>query len=186
MSFTCYLIAKHPEVQAKLWNEIKSKSLDVKKEHLTTRDLSSLSYMDNVIKEALRLYPAASMVSKRCHEDIQIGQLFIPAETTVSTNIYSGHRMEKYFKNPDIFDPDRFNNELTAEDRNPYAFQPFSSGLRNCIGQKFAMLEMKTVLVKIFSTFELDLFDKDFEIDLIQSGTLKSRNGAQLRFKERN
>lgn len=142
--------------------------------------------MDNVIKEALRLFPPAVMISKRCREDIQIGHVFIPANTTVSTNIYSGHRMEKYFKDAETFNPDRFDDEITAEDRNPYVFQPFSAGLRNCIGQKFAMLEMKTVLVKLLSTFELSLADKNFEVELITSGTMKSKNGAPLRFKERN
>lgn len=167
-------------------NEIKSNSLDITTDHLTTRNLNSLPYMDNVIKEALRLFPPAVLVSKRCHEDIQIGNLFIPADTTIATNIFSGHRMEKYFKEPEKFDPDRFDNEISAKDRNPYVFQPFSSGLRNCIGQKFSMLEMKTVLVKLLSTFELALVDKDFTVDPIQSGTLRSRNGALLMFKERN
>ncbi|XP_063696375.1 cytochrome P450 4d2-like [Culicoides brevitarsis] len=186
LSFTTYLLAKYPEVQEKLWNEIKSNNLDVKSDPLTIRDLNSLSYMDNVIKESLRIFPVATIVMKRCNEDVRIGNLFIPAKTSIATNIFSGHRMEKYFKDAEKFDPDRFNPEITAQDRNPYAYQPFSSGLRNCVGQKFALLEMKTVLVKLLTTFKLELADKDFEVDLIQMGTLRSKNGAPLLFKERN
>lgn len=186
LGFSAYFIAKYPEVQEKLYNEIKANSLHNKSESLTTRELNSLSYMDNFIKETLRFFPPAFMVSKRCHEDIRIGNVFIPKETTIATNFYSGHRMEKYFKDPEKFNPDRFNKEVTAEDRNPYVFQPFSSGLRNCIGQKFAIMESKTILVKLLLTFKLELADKDFEVDVIQSGTLKSRNGAPIIFKERN
>uniref|UniRef100_A0A336KJ13 CSON009391 protein n=1 Tax=Culicoides sonorensis TaxID=179676 RepID=A0A336KJ13_CULSO len=185
LSFVSYLIAKHPQVQQKLIDEIKSNFLDEKTESLKIRDLNTLSYMDNVIKESLRLFPPAPMISKCCHEDIQIGDLFIKADTTVATNIYSGHHSTKYFKNADEFNPDRFDSEVSAEDRNPYVFQPFSSGLRNCIGQKFAMLEMKTVLVKLLSTFEFNLINKDFEVELIQTGTLKPANGIPLIFKER-
>ncbi|XP_063696377.1 cytochrome P450 4d2-like [Culicoides brevitarsis] len=186
LSFVAYFLAKYPEVQEKMYDEIKRNSLDTKSESLTTRELNSLSYMDNVIKETLRLYPPGFMVSKRCHEDIRIGNVFIPKDSTIATNIYSGHRNEKYFKNPEEFNPDRFDTEISANERNPYVFQPFSSGLRNCIGQKFAMMEAKTTLVKLVSTFKLELAEKDFEIDVIQSGTLKSANGAPLIFKERN
>lgn len=185
LSFTTYLIAKHPESQTKLFDEIKLHGFHKRTDSLSIRDLSSLSYMDNVIKESLRLFPPAVMVSKRSHEDMQIGNVFVPAETTISTNIYSSHRSEKYFKDPERFNPDRFGDEITTEDRNPYVFQPFSSGLRNCIGQKFGMLEMKTVLVNLLSEFQLELADEKFKVDPVQSGTLKSRNGAPLKFKTR-
>lgn len=185
LTFAAYLLAKHPKVQERLWNEIKSNSLHVTSNRLTTRDISSLPYLDNVIKEVLRLYPPAPIVLKKCVEDIRIENFFIPAEVTIGINIFSGHRAEKYFKDPEKFDPDRFDNEITAEDRNPYAYQPFSSGLRNCIGQRFALFEIKTVLVKLLSTFEFELVDQDFEIDLIQSGTIKCRNGVPMKFKER-
>lgn len=185
LSFTTYLLAKHPDVQQKVWNEIKTNNLDVKTEPVTIRDLNSLSYMDNVIKESLRIFPVATIVIKRCSEDTRIGDLFIPAKTSIATNIFSGHRMEKYFKDAEKFNPDRFDPEISAQDRNPYAFQPFSSGLRNCIGQKFALLEIKTVLVKLLTAFELELAEKNFEIELIQMGTLRSKNGAPLKFKDR-
>ncbi|XP_063709032.1 uncharacterized protein LOC134837580 [Culicoides brevitarsis] len=186
VAFTLYLLAKHPEIQEKVYDEIRSKSLDVKSEPLTSRDLNSLSYLDNVCKESLRLFPPASVVIKKCNADVRIGNLLIPKNTSISTNIYSAHRNAKYFKNPEKFDPDRFNVELTADERNPYAYQPFSSGLRNCIGQKFANLEMKTIISKLVSAFQFELEDKDFEPDVIQMGTLRSKNGIPLKFMERN
>uniref|UniRef100_A0A336M080 CSON009392 protein n=1 Tax=Culicoides sonorensis TaxID=179676 RepID=A0A336M080_CULSO len=185
LSFTLYLIAKYAEVQEKLFNEIKLNGLHEPTISLKIRDLNALSYMDNVIKESLRLFPALFLAVKWCEEDIKIGDVFIPKYTSFGTSIFSGHRSAKYFTKPNKFNPDRFDAELTAEDRNPYIYQPFSSGLRNCIGQRFAMLEMKTVLVKLLSTFEIKLADNDFEVDVICTFSLKPSNGIPLIFKKR-
>lgn len=65
------------------------------------------------------------------------------------------------------------------------AYQPFSSGLRNCIGQRFALLEMKTVAIKVLSQFKVELGSKDFTVDVIESGSMKSKNGVQLKFSAR-
>ncbi|XP_063696380.1 cytochrome P450 4d2-like [Culicoides brevitarsis] len=183
LSFTLYLLAKNPEVQDKVYHEIKT---NIKSDHLTSRDLNSLSYLDNVCKESLRLFPPAFLIVKQSVEDLRVGDLLIPKNTSIATNIYSGHRMEKYFEDPEVFNPDRFDKEFSNEERNSYIFQPFSAGLRNCIGQRFAMLEMKTILVKLIAEFQCELVDENFEVDVIHMGILRPKNGVPLKFIERN
>lgn len=102
------------------------KSLINPSEPLTIKDLNSLTYLDCVVKETLRHFPAGSMLPKRCLDDVTIGNVFIPADTTIMTLIYGLHMNEKNFKDCKKFDPDRWIEEVTVEDRNPYGNILFS------------------------------------------------------------
>ncbi|XP_063709033.1 cytochrome P450 4d2-like [Culicoides brevitarsis] len=182
MGFVIFLLAKHQEVQEKVFLEIKENSLNQK---LSIRDINSLRYLDCVIKETLRLYPILPDAIKQSAEDFTLRKYFIPAKTSILTSIHAVHRLEKNFKNPDEFNPDRFLDEISNEERSPYTYQPFSAGLRNCIGQRFAMLEMKTLLIQVLSEYKIHLGTKNFEIDLRESTLLFSRNGVNVKFEKR-
>lgn len=182
LGFITFILAKYPEVQDRVYHEIKELGLD---NNLTIRDINSLTYLDCVIKEVLRLYPILPDPMKQCTEDFRFGSIFIPAHTTICTTIHASHMNEKYFTDPEVFNPDRFSDEINAKERSPFTYQPFSSGLRNCIGQKFALLEMKTVLIQILQEYEVQLGMKDFEIDVRNTTLLFSRNGVQIKFKKR-
>lgn len=165
--------------------EICDLNLDKNAGPLTMRAANNLNYAENVIRETLRLFPILSGAHKKCTEDIRIGDVFIPANVSVVTLIYANHHNSKYFENPEMFDPDRWDKEISSEDRNPLAYQPFSAGLRNCIGQKYAVLELKIVMIKLLREFEIDLGYEGFEIDMAQSILLYSRNGVQIKFHKR-
>lgn len=92
-------------------------------------------------------------------------------------------RDPKVFENPEEFRPERFALDSTMENTNPYAYIPFSAGSRNCIGQKFAMLEMKSTISKILRNFEL-LPEGEDPIPLMEL-ILRSKNGIQLGLKPR-
>lgn len=179
------MLAKHPEEQEILYEEIKSNGLVDRSEPLTMRLLNSLSYLDGTIKESLRIYPIFPAVPKKCVEDFHYNGMFIPKEAMILTAFYPNHMDEKYFKNPTKFIPSRWMDEVTVKERNPYAYQPFSSGLRNCIGQKFAMLEAKTAIVKILSQFKVELAVEGFEPDLVVAFSVKTTNGMPLKFIKR-
>lgn len=91
-------------------------------------------------------------------------------------------RMESIWTDPETFIPERFLEEITH--KSPFAFVPFSAGSRNCIGQKFAMLEMKSVVSKILRNFEVTVAPS-YEPILIAEMILRPENGMMLKFQSR-
>lgn len=182
ISFCLFNIAKHPEVQQKVLEEIQEK-IGSDEAALTTQQLSSLHYLELVIKESLRLYPSVPFYGRRLTEDTTIAGYTFPEGCNLLISAYLMGRNSDVFPNPTQFDPTRFDVETTCEKVNPYAYVPFSAGPRNCIGQKFAMFEMKSIVCKIVRNFELSVNNENIEVfsDLV----LKSTTGVMLKVKKR-
>ncbi|CAG9797889.1 unnamed protein product [Chironomus riparius] len=156
--FTLHMIAKHPEVQEKLNKEIQDVIGD---EELTFKSLNEFKYLELVIKETLRLYPPAPMISRRFYEEVNFGDFIAPANANYNIALFSAFRNPEVFENPDEFIPERFLKDLPA-----FAFIPFSAGQRNCIGQKFAMTSIKTNIINILRQFTLISSGKEPEIEI--------------------
>ncbi|XP_067133088.1 cytochrome P450 4C1-like [Centruroides vittatus] len=120
--------------------------------------------------ETLRIYLPATFTIRKNPSDLKVGDYILPAKSSLFINIYGIHHNPTVFENPEVFDPDRFLPEH-CEKRHPFAFIPFFGSPRNCIGQRFAMMEMKTVLANVLRNFRvksLDHRDKIFEsLDVI-------------------
>ncbi|KAF2900477.1 hypothetical protein ILUMI_05712 [Ignelater luminosus] len=108
----------------------------------------------------------------------------LPKNATLSLSIYALHRDPVNFPDPERFDPERFTQENHVG-RSPYAYLPFSAGSRNCIGQKFAMLKMKSLLSKILRNYEL-LEDPEHKLVLPAETVLKSTSGICVGLKKRS
>ncbi|XP_063696378.1 cytochrome P450 4d1-like [Culicoides brevitarsis] len=186
LGFLAYILAKNQDVQQKVYEEICEKGLNNTEKSLKIIDLNSLEYFNTVIKETLRLYPILSGALKESSEDLRVGKIFVPANTAVCTAIRSIHLNEKHFDNPREFDPSRWEQETSKEERSPYTYQPFSAGLRNCIGQKFALLELKCLMVEILREFSMELEDPDFEIDARWGSLGYSKEDIMVKFKARH
>lgn len=182
IAFALYLIARHREVQNKLVEEIKHVLGTDKCKPVTQRDLQDLKYLDMIIKETLRLYPSVPVIGRETTEDIQVGDVIIPARTGVNMNLYAVMRDPDYFTDPHVFKPERFGDETTQK-INPYAYAPFSAGPRNCIGQKFATLEMKSTISKMLRHFEL--LPLGPEVQPIISLILRSATGIHIGLRPR-
>uniref|UniRef100_A0A182TV89 Cytochrome P450 n=1 Tax=Anopheles melas TaxID=34690 RepID=A0A182TV89_9DIPT len=155
ISFTILQLAKHQEIQQKLYEEIDTVlGENAKTIVLTNPLLQELKYLDLVIKESLRLVPPVPLVGRKLLQDIEMNGTVVPAGTTISLNIFCLHRNPEVFPEPEKFIPERFSdaNEIP---RGPYDYIPFSAGSRNCIGQKYALLEMKVTIVKLLASYRI-------------------------------
>ncbi|XP_022171029.1 cytochrome P450 4C1-like [Myzus persicae] len=114
----------------------------------TMEDLKAMTNLERVIKETMRLYPSVTGITRTLKEPLRLDKYTIPSKSVMVVVPHLLHRDENIYPNPEQFDPDRFLPEQ-CNGRHPYAYIPFSAGPRNCIGQKFAMYQMKTVLSTI-------------------------------------
>jgi cytochrome P450 family 4 len=110
---------------------------------------------------------------------ISPGEFTIPAGSMVHLHIYFLHRNPRHFSNPEKFDPDNFLPERVVK-RHPYAYIPFSAGPRNCIGQKFAVLEEKTVLSYMLRHYRLQSLDRREDMKVVADLVLRPENGIRL------
>lgn len=182
ISFALCLISRHPEVQQKIIEEIKEVLGTDKDRPVTLRDLGELKYLECVIKESLRLYPPVPIIGRHFTEDVVIRGNKIPAGTNYTVGIYVTLRDPMYFSEPEKFKPERFLDD-SMNKMNAYAYIPFSAGPRNCIGQKFAILEMKSTISKILRHFEL--LPLGPEVRPMMNLVLRSANGNHVGLKPR-
>lgn len=172
--FTLYNIAKYPDVQKKLNEEI----LEIlSHEEFSFRSLGKFKYLEMIIKETLRLYPPVPIISRRLQEEVKFDDFTAPSNTNYNLALYVIFNDEKNFHNPQEFIPERF-----LENIPPFAYCPFSAGSRNCIGQKFAMTNIKTTVINILRNFEL--FDSGEKPKLELHITMKC-NKMLIGFKEK-
>lgn len=182
-SWAVHMIGSHPEVQKKLHAEIDS-VFGSSNRQLKSEDLGELKYLECIIKETLRLFPSVPFFSRRVSEDIEVAGYKLPKGSSCSVFTYLVHRDERFYPDPEKFDPDRFLPENSAE-RHPYAFIPFSAGKRNCIGQRFALMEEKIILANIFRRFEVKSLKTTEEITPSAELVLRPLHGIPISLKPR-
>lgn len=174
------LLAKHPNVLEKLENELET----VLHGNIPTmEDFPKLQYAKQVIQESMRLYPPVWGISREVLEDCEIGGYHLPAGATVFMNQWVIQRDPRFFKDPEDFNPDRWEDNQLSHLSN-YAYFPFGGGQRLCIGKSFAMMEAVFLLVTIGSKFRLSL-QVDHPIELHASLSLRPKHGIKMIFAKR-
>jgi cytochrome P450 len=153
LSWTWYLLSKHPEVETRLHKEL-DRVLGSRLPILA--DIQSLAYTEKVITESLRLYPPAWMTARRALDDYQVGGYVAPARSIVMMSQYVMHRDARYFLEPLRFDPERWTPEFRAA-LPKYAYFPFGGGPRGCIGEGFAWMEMVLIVATLAQRWKLRL-----------------------------
>ncbi|NXS60561.1 CP4B1 protein, partial [Brachypteracias leptosomus] len=181
ISWLFYCLALHPEYQQRCREEIQEILGD--RDTIEWEDLGKMTYTTMCIKESLRLFPPVPSVSRYLSKPVTFSDgRSLPAGCQVALNIFAIHRNRDVWKDPEIFDPLRFSPENSAQ-RHSHAFLPFSGGSRNCIGQQFAMNEMKVALALTLLRFEL-YPNPSKPPTLIPQLILRSNNGIHLHLKK--
>ncbi|XP_042714884.2 ultra-long-chain fatty acid omega-hydroxylase-like isoform X6 [Chrysemys picta bellii] len=179
LSWVLYNLACHPEYQERCREEIKDLMQDKESEEIEWEDLSQMPFSTMCIKESLRLHPPVPAVSRRCTEDIKLPDgCVLPKGNICLISIYGTHHNPAVWPEPQAYNPHRFNLE-NAKNQPPLAFMPFSAGPRNCIGQNFAMAEMKVVLALTLLRFAVGL-DESRPVRRKPELILRSENGLWL------
>ena len=149
LSYLAFILAKHPKIQEKLLEEI-DEAVNNRGDMPLYDFVNSLEYLDRVLCEVLRLYTPGYLIHRRCKEACTVNGLNIPAGVDVFMPPYVLHRDPTLWPDPEKFDPDRFSPE-NREGQAPYSYMPFGMGPRQCIGYRFALLEMKSAMIKVLS-----------------------------------
>ncbi|XP_004691967.2 PREDICTED: cytochrome P450 3A12-like [Condylura cristata] len=150
LSFLMYALATHPDVQKKLQDEIDATFPN--KAPPTYDTVMQMEYLDMVMNEGLRLYPIAGRVERVCKKDVEVQGIFIPKGTVIMMPIFVLHKDPELWTEPDEFRPERFGKN-NKDNINPYTYMPFGNGPRNCIGMRFALMNMKVALVRVLQNF---------------------------------
>ncbi|KAG6458683.1 hypothetical protein O3G_MSEX011007 [Manduca sexta] len=183
LSFCLMLLANHSDIQDKIVAELKEIFGDSTRP-ANMEDFSKMRYLECCIKESLRLYPPVHFISRDIHESVKLSNYTVPAGTICHIFIYDLHRRSDLYENPSVFNPDRFLPENSVG-RHPYAYIPFSAGPRNCIGQKFAMMEMKSSISEILRKFELQPVTTPSDIEITADLILRNAKPIEVRFVKR-
>ncbi|KAI4472713.1 hypothetical protein M0802_016553 [Mischocyttarus mexicanus] len=186
ITFTLLMLATYPEIQEKAYDELLEiyGTSDPEDIPITNQDIKKMKYMERVIKETLRLFPTVPLIGRYLTEDIEVSKnTVIPKNCQVIFFIYTLHRNKKYWKDPLEFNPDRF---LPGNYDSKY-FRPFGFLKRNCIGQGFAIQEIKTIIATVLRKFIIRIDDpiNIQDIPLIFGITLNSAKSILLRFIRR-
>ncbi|CAI5441916.1 unnamed protein product [Caenorhabditis angaria] len=153
MGWTLWSLAHYPEVQEKVIEEIDS-IFQGSDRDCTNDDLKQMKYLEKCLKESLRLFPSVPFFARNVEKDTVINGDLFPKGVRIVVVPLILHRNPNWWENPNEFNPENFSEDKMGN-RHAYADVPFSAGPRNCIGQKFAMMEEKTVISWFFRKYRL-------------------------------
>lgn len=175
-----YLLAQHPEIETKFWQELDEVLQGRAPE---ASDVPQLKFTEMIAKESMRLYPPAYVVGRESVNECEIGGYLVPPRTQVFMSTWVVHRDARFFDEPDKFKPERWTPEF-INNLPKYAYFPFGGGPRICIGNTFAMMEIVLLLATIAQKFRLSLVTKH-PVELQPAMSLRPRNGIRMILNKR-
>jgi cytochrome P450 len=182
LAWVLFLLGSHPQWMAQMKKEVDA-VLTSASEPPTAEQLNRLQITDQVIKEALRIYPPIHVGNRFAKEDVNLQGYRLPAGTRLMCSIYLTHRDKNIWEEPEQFRPERFERSQEQK-RPPLAYVPFGGGPRNCIGAAFAQVEAKVVLARLLQCFDLELLNAS-QVRPYMGATLEPRPGVMMRVQRR-
>ncbi|XP_022220251.2 probable cytochrome P450 9h1 [Drosophila obscura] len=192
LCFLTYELCMNPEEQSELYEEILSVDKELNGKPLTYDRLTRMKYLDMVVQEGLRKWPPAISTDRECSKDIDLcddsGKTLLSAKKgdVLQIPIFPLHHDPENFAEPEWFDPQRFSDERRDEIK-PGTFLPFGVGPRNCIGNRLALMELKSIVYQLILSFRLLPAQKTSTnmLDSIIGHTLQPKDGFWLKFESR-
>ncbi len=175
LCFTLYLLGRHPDALKKVKTELDGLA------EFNEQGVHQLAYLSCVIKESMRLYPPAWAMSREVIEEDTIDGVTIPKGSVVFLSIYAMHRNPDTWEEPEAFKPERF----AGSKKDPEGYLPFGLGPRMCVGNHFAVLEMKMILAQFLKKFEFELKNPE-PIELITPMTMSPKEDIWLQLNYRS
>ncbi|XP_031624495.1 probable cytochrome P450 9f2 [Contarinia nasturtii] len=190
LSFAAYELVANPDIQQKLYEEIAAVNERLNGKRISYDVLQKMKYLDQVVSETLRKWPIAVIIDRICvknyvYDDGDQLRFKIDKGSSVIYSLYSTHHDSKYYPDPEKFDPERF-SEDNKHNIMPGTYVPFGVGPRNCIGSRFALMELKAILYYLLLNFSFEP-NKDTQIPLKmkKGGFVNTENGVHLELKSR-
>ncbi|HTV51616.1 MAG TPA: cytochrome P450 [Steroidobacteraceae bacterium] len=178
LNWTWYLLSAHPEADARLYQEVRA-APELEAPSLT--EVETLAFTQQVVNEALRLYPPGWLLSRRTIGPDVLAGYPIPAGADILVSPYLLHRHPRFWHHPDAFVPERFAPEHEAQ-RPRFAYMPFAAGPRHCIGESLALYEMLVHLYKVARHYRLSRAS-DEPIELEAQINLRTRKPLYMRLE---
>jgi cytochrome P450 len=180
LTWTWYLLSQNPDVEARLHAEIDS----VLQGKLPTVDaVEQLTYTERVFTEAMRLYPPVWVMGRRAVSGYKVGKYYVPARAIILLSQYVMHHDERYYSEPEKFDPDRWTPEAKAK-RPKYAYFPFGGGPRMCIGEQFAWMEGILLIATLAQKWKMRLVP-GHPVKMQPLITLRPKHGMRMTIEKR-
>jgi cytochrome P450 len=177
LSWLLYLLSSRPDCLARVRQEFHEVLGDAPLGHA---DLPGFVFTTQVIQEALRLYPPFWMVDREAIADDRVGDVAIPAGSTVIVHVYGAHHAPRHWPAPETFDTDRFikgNEKL----RTPFTYLPFGGGPRVCIGNHYAMLQILMILSDLIRRYDFQVVPGQ-SIEARPMVILRPKHGIRMAF----
>jgi cytochrome P450 len=177
LQFAVKLLCAHPDAEEKLRSALKEHFHD---QELTIKNINKVTYLDMVIKEVMRICPPIPMFPRDVMNPFVLDELPLSKGDIVLYAPYLTHHLNDIWENPEQFIPERFAEESIKKIPH-YAYIPFGAGPHNCIGQRFALQNLKMLLAAIYMRYHVEVENNNFNLTL-DRGTLKPRDPVMVRF----
>jgi len=172
LAWTLFLLSQHPQILGDVQDEVNSL---LRGAAPSVEQVQQMPLLDRVINESLRLLPPLSIGMRTSTAPVELGRFWLPAGTTIFFSPYMTHRIADLYDTPNAFRPERW----SAINPTPYEYLPFGAGPRMCLGQSFAMLELKIVLAMLLQRYRLAMVPHA-QVDRSLKFTLTPKHGLPM------
>ncbi|XP_073847880.1 probable cytochrome P450 313a4 [Musca autumnalis] len=187
IGYVLILLAMFPEYQERVYEELLSIFPAGEDFEVTNANIQDMTYMDMVINESMRILTPIPAVGRQNTQDLRLSNgIVIPPGVQLNINIFAIHRRKDIWgPDADIFNPDNF-LPSNMENKHPYAFIPFTKGLRTCIGYKYGLMSVKVALAKLLMNFKFSTEFKYSDLEFCNSIVLSLKHMPVLKITKRH